>query len=77
VARSASLEASRSQVYFKKHSCSPATGFLATVIRVMRSIIANLTPASGCQDHLWTPREMQAIFEEDRHVVGCCHLSGL
>ncbi|WGD50994.1 hypothetical protein QA641_36365 [Bradyrhizobium sp. CB1650] len=22
-------------------------------------------------------REMQAIFEEDRHVVGCCHLSGL
>jgi ATP-dependent DNA ligase len=22
--------------------------------------------------HLWTPR-----FEEDRHVVGCCHLSGL
>ena len=27
--------------------------------------------------HLWTPREMQAIFEEDRHVVGCCHLSGL
>src|SRR5215471_4782959 len=23
--------------------------------------------------HLWTPREMQAIFEEDRHVVGCCH----
>ena len=30
---------------------SPVTGFLATVIRVMRSIIANLTPASGCQDH--------------------------
>ena len=27
--------------------------------------------------HLWTPREMQAVFEEDRHVVGCCHLSGL
>jgi len=20
---------------------------------------------------------MQAIFEGDRHVVGCCHLSGL
>jgi hypothetical protein len=31
VARSASLEASRSQVYFKKHSCSPVIGVLATV----------------------------------------------
>jgi hypothetical protein len=30
-----------------------------------------------CGRPLWTPREMQAIFEEDRHVVGCCHLSGL
>src|SRR5215813_4690507 len=27
--------------------------------------------------HLWTPREMQAVFEEVRHIVGCCHLSGL
>jgi hypothetical protein len=27
--------------------------------------------------HLWTPRQMQAVFEEDWHVVGCCHLSGL
>src|SRR5215510_13431215 len=27
--------------------------------------------------HLWTPREMQAVFREVRHVVGCCHLSGL
>jgi hypothetical protein len=27
--------------------------------------------------HLWTPREMQAVFEEVGHVVGCCHLSGL
>jgi hypothetical protein len=31
VARSASLEASRSQVYLKKHSCSPVIGFLVTV----------------------------------------------
>ena len=31
----------------------------------------------GARTHLWTPREMQAVFEEDRHVVGCCHLSGL
>jgi hypothetical protein len=27
--------------------------------------------------HLWTPREMQAVFEEHWRVVGCCHLSGL
>jgi hypothetical protein len=27
------------------------TGFLATIVRVMRSIIADLTPASGRQDH--------------------------
>jgi hypothetical protein len=27
--------------------------------------------------HLWTPRQMQAVFEEEWHVVGCCHLSGL
>jgi hypothetical protein len=31
VARSASLEASRSQVYFKKHSCSSVTGLIVTV----------------------------------------------
>jgi hypothetical protein len=30
-------------------------GFLATVIGVMRSIIANLTPASGSQDHTTSP----------------------
>ena len=30
---------------------SPVTGFVATVVSVMRSIIANLTPASGRQDH--------------------------
>jgi hypothetical protein len=23
------------------------------------------------------PHQVQAVFEEDRHVVGCCHLSGL
>jgi hypothetical protein len=34
---------------------SPVIGFLATVIRVMRSIIANLTPASGRQDHTTSP----------------------
>ena len=28
-----------------------APGFLATVARVMRSIITSVTPASGCQDH--------------------------
>jgi hypothetical protein len=27
--------------------------------------------------HLWTPLQVQAVFEEDWHVVGRCHLSGL
>jgi len=27
--------------------------------------------------HLWTPHQVQAVFEEGWHVVGCCHLSGL
>jgi hypothetical protein len=40
---------------------SPVTGFLATVIRVMRSIIANLTPASGCQDHTTSPSAIRAV----------------
>jgi hypothetical protein len=30
-------------------------GFLATVVGVMRSIIANLAPASGRQDHTISP----------------------
>jgi hypothetical protein len=34
---------------------SPVTGFVVTVIGVMRSIIANLTPASGRQDHTTSP----------------------
>jgi hypothetical protein len=34
---------------------SPVTGLVVTVIRVMRSIIANLTPASGRQDHTALP----------------------
>ena len=34
---------------------SPVTGFLATVASVMRSIIADLTPASGRQDHTTSP----------------------
>jgi hypothetical protein len=37
---------------------------------------SEITPTSR-QTHLWTPREMQAVFEKYRHVVGCCHLSGL
>jgi hypothetical protein len=34
---------------------SLATGFFVTIIRVMRSIIANLTPASGRQNHTTSP----------------------
>ena len=33
--------------------------------------------SAGARTHLWTPRQMQAVFEEDWRVVGCCHLSGL
>jgi hypothetical protein len=37
-------------------SCSPRrSGFLVTVASVMRSIIANLTPASRRQDHTTSP----------------------
>ncbi|MDE2470157.1 MAG: hypothetical protein KGL35_15770 [Bradyrhizobium sp.] len=34
---------------------SSVTGFLVTVIGVMRSIIANLASASGRQDHTTSP----------------------
>jgi hypothetical protein len=34
---------------------SPVTGFVVTVAGVMRSIIADLTPASGRQDHTTSP----------------------
>jgi hypothetical protein len=34
---------------------SPVTGFFVTVTSVMRSIIADLTPASGRQDHTTSP----------------------
>jgi hypothetical protein len=40
---------------------SPVTGFLATVTRVMRSIIANLTPASGRQDHTALPSARSVV----------------
>jgi|SRR5665213_2796559 len=40
---------------------SLATGFFVTIIRVMRSIIANLTPASGRQDHTTSPSASRAV----------------
>ena len=43
---------------------SPVIGFLATVIRVMRSIIANLTPASGRQDHTTSPSASRAVRQK-------------
>ncbi len=36
-------------------------GFLAPIISVMRSIIANLTPASGRQDHTTSPYASGAV----------------
>jgi hypothetical protein len=47
---------------------SLATGFLVTIIRVMRSIIANLTPASGRQDHTTSPSASRAVRQERLHV---------
>ena len=43
---------------------SLATGFFVTIIRVMRSIIANLTPASGRQDHTTSPSASRAVRQE-------------
>jgi len=31
---------------------------------------SHVDPLTRARTHLWTPREMQAVFEEDRHVVG-------
>jgi hypothetical protein len=44
---------------------SPVTGFIVTVIRVMRSIIANLTPASGRQDHTTSPSALAPFVKGD------------
>ncbi|SRR6266446_5744132 len=64
VARSASLEASRSRVYLKKYSCSPVTGLFCHR-RLADMVLSkpgwadatpqNLTPASGRQDHTILP----------------------
>ncbi len=40
---------------------SPVTGLFVTVASVMRSIIANLTPASGRQDHTTSPYAICAV----------------
>jgi hypothetical protein len=43
---------------------SLATGFFVTITRVMRSIIANLTPASGRQDHTTSPSAICAVRQK-------------
>ena len=43
---------------------SPVTGLIVTVIRVMRSIIANLTPAPGRQDHTTSPSAICAVRQK-------------
>jgi hypothetical protein len=46
---------------------SPATGFFVTVVGVMQSIVANLTPASGRQDHTTSPSaSAQFVNRADR-----------
>src|ERR1700749_4626524 len=43
---------------------SLATGLFVTIARVMRSIIANLTPASGRQDHTTSPSASRAVRQK-------------
>jgi hypothetical protein len=43
---------------------SLATGFVVTIARVMRSIIANLTPAPGRQDHTTSPSALRAVRQK-------------
>jgi hypothetical protein len=50
---------------------SPVTGLIATVASVMRSTIANLTPASGRQDHTTSPYASRAV----RLRAVCVHRS--
>jgi hypothetical protein len=38
-----------------------APGFLATIIRAKQSFVANLTSASGCQDHTTSPSASNAL----------------
>jgi hypothetical protein len=42
-------------VFTVSFELSPVTGLFVTVIGAMRSIVANLTPASGRQDHTTSP----------------------
>jgi hypothetical protein len=51
---------------------SPVIGFLATVVRVMRSIITDLTPASGCQDHTTSPSAL-ALFVKSASASTASH----
>ena len=44
-------------------------GFLATIISVMRSIIANLTPASRRQDHTTSPYATSPLVHAPKHMT--------
>jgi hypothetical protein len=48
---------------------SPVTGLFVTVAGVMRSIITNLTPAPGRQDHTTSPSASHAV----RQKRACVH----
>jgi hypothetical protein len=41
-------------------------GLFATVIRAMRKHLANLTPASGCQDHTISPSAIWSVVSRKR-----------
>jgi hypothetical protein len=44
-------------------------GFLATVVGVMRSIIANLAPASGRQDHTISPSASVPVVSAQKRLI--------
>jgi hypothetical protein len=48
------------------------TGLIVTVARVMRSIIANLTPAPGRQDHTTSP-SASALFVKSASASTASH----
>lgn len=56
---------------------SSAHGDMPDISRCQCHHARRRSPRADPCSHLWTLRQMQAVFEEDWHVVGCCHLSGL
>ena len=50
-----------------------------SMVRVSKQLGGELQCGESPKEctHLWTPVQVQAVFEEDWRVVGCCHLSAM